>query len=315
VVRRAMSALELQSLIEVRLLHRTPGGVRARLRLDLVQDQLILSDRRFARPDPRALRLPAGDVVYPPGGDSAILADVIAALGGERVLDLCTGSGVQGLVAARRAGHVWMTDINPRAAMLARANASLNGVDNATVSVGNLFAPMRDARFDLLIANPPFVPGPRRGPAYHSGGPRGDAVLRRIVAGAGDHLRSGGRTVVISHLALRQGETVAAALEPHLTGFPGRVLILTLESGKPVDLAAAQAVFALHRGLAAYAREVREWVGYLRRHRVVQIVALLIVGERRGSPQIDVVDGSRRVLPIPLSRSPRENVVEWLGAP
>ncbi len=312
-IRRVLSDRELELLSTGRLLARTRGGIRARLRLDIVGGRFILADRRFERPDFGALGLPRGDMVYPPGADSAMLAEVVATLDGERVADVCTGSGVQGLVAAAFATRVWMTDINPRAIALAQINAELNCVGHVAASVGDLFRPLGKERFDLVIANPPFVPGPKRGPAYHSGGPRGDRVLRRILDGLGSHLRPGGRAVIISHLALRGGETPDAALASTLRRFQGRVLLVTLDGGTAVDLAAAQSVFALHRGLAAYAREVRDWVAYLSRQRIERIVALLIVAERRGRRQTDVVDASPRTLPIPLSRPPREHVLEWLG--
>ena len=254
----------------------------ARLRIDAHGLQYLLADRRFRAPDAGALRLPRGDMVYPPGGDSFLLAEAVPARDGERVLDLCTGSGIQALAVAARAAQVVAIDIGARAAALARINMIVNGTTNVEVRQGDLFAPVRQERFDLLIANPPFVPAPQRGPAYHSGGPRGDRVLRRVVAGLGDHLRDGGRALIISHLALRRGETVAAAVAPWLRGFDGRVLALVLETGTPVDLAAAQALFALDDGFAAYAAEVRRWVAYLDRQRIEQVVLLLMAAERSG---------------------------------
>jgi hypothetical protein len=156
------------------------------------------------------------------------------------------------------------------------------------------------------------VPAPRRGPAYHSGGPRGARVLRRVVAGLETHLRAGGRAVIISHLALRRGETVAAAIAPWRRGFAGRVLALVLESGTPVDLAAAQALFALDDGFAAYGREVRRWVAYLERRRIEQVVLLLIAAERTGPAGLEVVEAFQRTLPLPLSQPPGALIERWL---
>ena len=287
--------------------------VRARLRIDAYGALYLLADRRFRAPDPVALRLPRGDMVYPPGSDSVLLADAVPLRDGERVLDLCTGSGIQALAVAARAAEVVAVDIGARAAALARINASANGIGSVAVRHGDLFAPVRGERFDLLIANPPFVPAPRRGPAYHSGGPRGDRVLRRIVAGLGSHLRDGGRALIVSHLALRRGETVAAAITPWVRDFAGRVLALVLESGTPTDLAAAQALFALDDGFAAYGAEVRRWVAYLERHRIEQIVLLLIAAERSGRTALEVVDAFQRVLPLPLSQPPRTMIDAWLA--
>jgi carbamoyltransferase len=238
---------------------------------------------------------------------------------GASVLDLCTGTGVQALQQADKADRIIAVDINPRAAAIARINAQLNGVPNVTVRVGDLYAPLRRGRlrerFDVIIANPPFVASPYAAAAsYHSGGATGDRVLQRIVAGFDAHLSEGGRAFAITHLALRHGESVEAVSARWFKSFPGRAVILVLETGTAVDLAAAQSLFALERGLAAYGREVHRWVTYLRRHRIDRVTLLLMVAERDGHRALEVVDAQQRVLPIPLTRSPAERVREWLHA-
>jgi methylase of polypeptide subunit release factors len=228
------------------------------------------------------------------------------------VLDLCTGSGIQALQVAGRAAGVVAVDIGARAVAMARCNALLNDARGVEVRQGDLYRPVRGERYDLIIANPPFVPARTRGPAYHSGGPRGDRVLRRVVKGWGAHLRPGGRAVAISHLAVRRSETVAGILRPWVRGFGGRVLALVLESGTPVDLAAAQSLFALDDGFAAYGREVRGWTAYLRRQRVEQVVLLLLAAERGGRTALEVNDAFQRTLPLPLSQPPPVLVAQWL---
>jgi carbamoyltransferase len=286
---------------------------RARMRVDAYRSLLLFADRRFRDPDWRGLGLPRGDMVYPPGSDSGMLADAVPERDGEHVLDLCTGSGIQALAVAARAADVVAVDIGQRAAALASVNAAFNGVRNVAVRRGDLYAPVRGQRFDLVLANPPFVPGPQRGPAYHSGGPRGDRVLRRVVQGLGPHLRSGGRAFIVSHVALRRGESVADAVTPWVRGFDGRVLAIVLETGTPIDLAAAQALFALDDGFAAYAGEMRKWVAYLQRHRIERIAALIIAAERTGRAALEVVEAFQRVLPLPLSQPPRSVIERWLS--
>jgi len=312
-LRTLLSPTEQRALQQIRLLGMRNGQARARLRIDTHGALLVLADRRFRSPDLGALGLPLGDMVYPPGGDSALLADALPERDGECVLDLCTGSGIQALNVAARAVQVVAVDIGARATALARLNAAMNGCANVDVRRGDLFAPVRGERFDLILANPPFVPAPRRGPAYHSGGPRGDRVLRRIAAGLEQHLRDGGRALIISHLAVRRGETVATAVQPWVRRFGGRVLVLVLERGTPVDLAAAQALFALDDGFASYAAEVRRWVRYLERQRIEQVALLLIAAERGGPGERDVVEAFQRVLPLPLSQPPRTMIEQWLN--
>jgi hypothetical protein len=112
---------------------------------------------------------------------------------------------------------------------------------------------------------------------------------------------------------VRRGETVADVLRPWVRGFGGRVLGLVLESGTPVDLAAAQSLFALEDGFAAYAREVRDWSAYLRRHRVEQVVLLLLAALRGGPAALEVTEAYQRTLPLPLSQPPPALVAQWLA--
>jgi hypothetical protein len=92
------------------------------------------------------------------------------------------------------------------------------------------------------------------------------------------------------------------------------VLALVLETGTPIDLAAAQSLFALDDGFGAYAAEVRRWVAYLGRHRIEQIALLLIAAERNGRPELEVSEAFQRTLPLPLSQPPRVLLERWLNA-
>ena len=315
---RAVAAVfsrgEMGALVDGGMLRRRAGRLAARLRLDPVGDQYLLADRRLRDWDRGAFGLGGRDRVYPPGSDSLMLRDAVSAPGGGRVLDLCTGSGIQALQRACTADRVVAVDLNPRAVAMTRMNAQLNGVGNAEVHRGDLYAPVHGEVFDLIIANPPFVASPyERGPAYHAGGPTGDRVLRRILTGFEKHLAPCGRGFAISHVALRPGEDVARRAAMWFQHFSGRALVLVLETGTAVDLAAAQAVFALERGLTAYAREVQRWVAYLRRHRILTVALLLIVAERGGRRGVEVVEAQPRVLPIPLSPPPPERIRAWLA--
>jgi tRNA1(Val) A37 N6-methylase TrmN6 len=320
--RRAAGVLSrklYEQLLRCGLLKLSNEGVCAQLRIDPIGDQYFIADRRFRPGTTRALGLPGRDPVYPPSSDSLILREAILAPDARRVLDLCTGSGVQALRLAHGAEthgtmRIVAVDLNPRAAAVARLNAQLNGATNVDVCVGNLYDPIGSEQFDLIIANPPFVTSPyASGPAYHSGGTVGDTILRRIIAGWATRLAGGGRAFAITHRALRAGEDIEAVARTWFRNFPGRALVLVLERGTAVDLAAAQALFALRQGLAAYGREVKRWIDHLHRLRVRTVVVVLIVAQRRDGQHLDVIEAQPRVLPIPLTPSVADRIAGWFG--
>ena len=80
---------------------------------------------------------------------------------GAAVLDLGTGCGPLALKAARAAGRVIATDVNPRALQFAGFNAALNGIANIEFRCGDRFEPVTGERFDLIVSNPPFFITPK----------------------------------------------------------------------------------------------------------------------------------------------------------
>lgn len=110
---------------------------------------------------------------------------------GASVLDLGCGSGVVSVFAAQRAGRVVATDINPTAVRCTRINALLNGVDGKIeVREGDLFAALADERFDVVVFNPPYLPGAPRSDFERA--LRSEGLAERFAAGLGEHLEPGG---------------------------------------------------------------------------------------------------------------------------
>ena len=127
-------------------------------------------------------------------------------------LDLCTGTGCVAVTLGleRPAARVVAVDLSPDAAALARENASALGAANVEVLEGDLYAPVpAGARFDVVVANPPYVPtGELPGLARElhreprlalDGGPDGLAIARPLVAGAIGRLLPGGTLAVELH--------------------------------------------------------------------------------------------------------------------
>lgn len=147
-----------------------------------------------------------------PRSETELLADTALGLlkgkAAPRVLDLGTGSGVLALTLAleRPDADVTAVDLSPDALQVACANAAALG---ATVRLlqGEWFAPLAGERFELIVANPPYVAADdehlRQGDlrfepqgALTDGSADGLASLRAIVAAAPGHLTSGGALAV-----------------------------------------------------------------------------------------------------------------------
>lgn len=78
--------------------------------------------------------------------------------GGGRVLDLCTGSGAIAIAVAKNSSaEVTATDISEAACTVARANATGAGA-SVRVLAGDMFAPVAEEKFDVIVSNPPYIP-------------------------------------------------------------------------------------------------------------------------------------------------------------
>ncbi len=125
------------------------------------------------------------------------------------VLDMGTGSGVCAIFAARHARRVVAVDINAAAIRCASINALLNHLEQRIeFRHGDLFAPVADERFDLIVFNPPFlrgVPHSDRDRAWRS-----SDIAERFAAGLGNHLKPRGAALLVlstfgdAHLFLEQ---------------------------------------------------------------------------------------------------------------
>lgn len=144
--------------------------------------------------------------VYGPFRDSELLAEVIPAhvRHGDRTLDLFTGSGIQAITSARAgAGEAWAVDISRRAVVSASINGRINGV-RVHARRGNMFAPIAGRSFDLITANPPYVPEVTPGEVTTRGAARaweagadGRKFLDPLLSGLRRHLRPGGRALIV----------------------------------------------------------------------------------------------------------------------
>ncbi|MDF1478824.1 putative protein N(5)-glutamine methyltransferase [Leifsonia sp. H3M29-4] len=175
--------------------------------------EVVLGWAEFAG---RRILIDDGVFVPRPRTEALVAAAIERGRPGGAVLDLCCGSGAVGLVVAGAlGGTLAATDLDPAAVACARRN----GVD---ALLGDLYAPLSPARFDVITLVAPYVPTddirllPREArlfepPVTLDGGADGLDVVRRAVAGAPAWLASGGWFV--TEVSERQADAVAAAIE------------------------------------------------------------------------------------------------------
>jgi release factor glutamine methyltransferase len=112
------------------------------------------------------------------------------------VLDMGTGSGVCAIFAARHARRVVAVDINAAAIRCAGINAQLNHLEHRIeLRHGDLFAPVRGERFDLVVFNPPFLCGAPRSDRDRAW--RSTDVAERFAAELGAHLKPDGFALIV----------------------------------------------------------------------------------------------------------------------
>lgn len=153
--------------------------------------------------------------VYKPAEDTFLLAENLAVEEDDVVLDMGTGCGILGILAAEKARKVVAVDVNPYAVQCARINAKLNSVTaKMDIRRGSLFEPLKeDERFDVIIFNPPYLPSKAvRQKTWieraWSGGPTGRSLIDRFISEAPNHLKKDGRILLVQSSLSGIGETV-----------------------------------------------------------------------------------------------------------
>ncbi|MBE9031744.1 methyltransferase [filamentous cyanobacterium LEGE 11480] len=175
-----------------------------------------------------------------------------------RVLDLCSGSGIQGLIASRYAQQVISVDINPRAIRFSRFNAQLNGINNIEFQLGNLYAAVPGQKFDTILANPPFVPSPTKGFRFRDGGANGEEILRAIVEGSPNNLQPDGRLFIVTDLV--DIVDYEAKLDQWWVGGAAHKLVLGTADRDDILFSVPHSHAAFGQTFEQYNQELDKWV-------------------------------------------------------
>lgn len=154
------------------------------------------------------------DNVYVPAEDSYLLADNLEIKSRQSVLEIGTGSGIVAMYASRLTDRITVTDINFDACELARKNFEDNNIENIEILFGNLFEPVKNRKFDVILFNTPYLPT-EDGDVIDDtlnyafdGGLNGRKVIDLFLDEVGNHLNDGGIVQLIQSSLSGNEETL-----------------------------------------------------------------------------------------------------------
>ncbi|MGZ4851200.1 MAG: HemK2/MTQ2 family protein methyltransferase [Candidatus Bathyarchaeia archaeon] len=153
--------------------------------------------------------------VYDPAEDSFLFAKNLEVKEGEQVLDLGTGCGLLGILAAETAKRVVAVDFNPFAIRCAKENSVLNNLrDKIDFIQASLFTALNPSTvFDLILFNAPYLPSD--GDTSESwlrrawtGGTNGREVVDQFIFEAPSHLKLHGKILLMQSTLTGVEETI-----------------------------------------------------------------------------------------------------------
>lgn len=202
--------------IELSKLQSDELDVLARRRMSGEPMQYIIGRVEFY-----GLRINVGPGVLIPRPETELLVEQVIKMCGmpRMILDLCTGSGCIALALAKNfpQAQVYGVDMSDAALKYAVKNAAANSINSIRFFCGDLYAPVKGMRFDLIVSNPPYIPKDDikdlqieirdyEPMSALDGGIDGLNFYRRILAEAPQYLNAGG--LVVLEIGINQAKDI-----------------------------------------------------------------------------------------------------------
>ncbi|MBN1683574.1 class I SAM-dependent methyltransferase [Candidatus Bathyarchaeota archaeon] len=140
------------------------------------------------------------------------------------LLDIGCGYGPIGIVAAKLNPdlNIWMTDLNMRAIELTNENIKLNDLNKIKILQGDLYEPVKNILFNVVLSNPPISSGMKK-------------VIEPLIYGADSHLEPKGSLQLVV-----QSNKGGKRLSDYLVKYFGSYEVLEKKSGYTVMAAFKQ---------------------------------------------------------------------------
>lgn len=278
---------EIKLCREVGLISHNENGYFSTVDLFPCRGGFFASDHRFRDKYSK-------NYVYPPGLDSYMLARGMIDNKSKYTLDLCTGSGIQAILASRFSKKVIGVDMNHRAINFARFNALLNQADNVRFLAGDLYQPVEDRKFDLILANPPFVPAPQQSIMFRDGEESGEAILERIIRGIPACMNKNGHAQIVTLLIFRKDEDYYDKLTDWLDFAEFQILVLASRYKEVENYVLEHVDYDVDYN--KYSDEVTRWLEIYKSEGIKKLADGLI--SMRYTPDIPFDLGIRDVKPV-----------------
>lgn len=269
----SLTPLTVDYLESSGLLDKTGDHVSARVGFQPYGTALFLHDF----PAPRGLTT---DHVLGIGAASRTLAALTPRLEQGLSLDVGTGGGFQAILAAQHVALVIASDINPRALALASLNAKVNEVANVQFVRGDFLAPFPRSRFELIVANPPFVISPDVTYLFrdhHSGG----SVSERVVSDAAERLTEGGFGVILCNWGKSSSDDWDEAPRRWVHYQGCDAWILCFEQRDPLTYALTWNQFDESSRTEQVEETIDRWLRFYRQNKIDDLISGAIIIQRR----------------------------------
>jgi release factor glutamine methyltransferase len=156
--------------------------------------------------------------VYEPAEDTFLLAENLIVNESDNVLEIGTGTGIIAIIVSKRVKKIVAVDINRFAVECTQKNAEIN---NALVDVklGDLFDPIDNEKFDLVLFNTPYLPTSEDEivndelEAAWDGGEDGRSVINRFIEHLPIHLNPKGRVQLVQSSLSDIEKTIGMLME------------------------------------------------------------------------------------------------------